>query len=752
MPWPRMAPASTSGSAFTCGVRRLNGTATPSVSACPACVAAPAAADIAAAARAEEAAPILLSVPGAHCALCISTLEKGLEKLPQVRSARVNLTLKRVSVEAEPDVTAADLVPEVARLGYEAHELDAGMLRASGTDRTGRDLLMRMGVAGFAMMNVMLLSIAVWSGAQDATRDLFHWISAAIALPTVAFAAQPFFRSALAGFRAGQLNMDAPISLAILLAAGTSLYETWHSGEHAYFDAAVALTFFLLIGRYLDHRTRAVARSAAQELAALEVPRALKLTEGGDAVVPVSELAVGDLVRVLPGVRVPADGVVDSGTSEIDRGLLTGESLPAFAGPGTELAAGEMNLTGPLTLRVTAAGRDSSLHRMADLVAVAEAGRGRYTSIADRIVKYYAPGVHILAALAWTGWMIYAGDMRQATNIAAAVLIITCPCALGLAVPAVMTAASGRLFRRGVLIKDGTALERLAEVDTVVFDKTGTLTEGRPEPTNLGAHPARTLSVALALAEGSSHPLARALAEAAKAAGIRPAAVQDIREVPGYGVEGRIDGKPVRFGRAAWLGATAGEATAAWLRVGSGAPVEFTFADRLRGGAADTVRALRDRGLSVELLSGDAEAPVGALAERLGIETWRAAALPADKAERVAALAAEGRKVLMVGDGLNDTAALAGAHVSISPASALDAARTASDIVLLGGTLEPVADTVATARRAIGRIRENIGISNVYNLIAVPLAVLGLCTPLIAALAMSSSSITVTLNALRLRR
>jgi len=730
----------------------LDGTVTPSVSACPACAVAPAAADVAAAARAADSAPVLLSVPGAHCALCISTLEKGLEKLPQVRSARVNLTLKRISVEAAPGVTAADLIPEVARLGYTAHELDSGMLRATGTDTTGRDLMMRMGVAGFAMMNVMLLSIAVWSGAQDATRDLFHWISAAIALPTIAFAAQPFFRSALAGFRAGQLNMDAPISLAILLAAGTSLYETWNSGEHAYFDAAVALTFFLLIGRFLDHRTRAVARSAAQELAALEVPRALRLTGAGEAVVPVAELAVGDLVRVLPGARVPADGVVEDGTSEIDRGLLTGESLPAFAGPGTALAAGEMNLTGPLVLRVTAAGRDSSLHRMADLVAVAEAGRGRYTSIADRIVKYYAPGVHILAGLSWAGWMLYAGDMRQATNIAAAVLIITCPCALGLAVPAVMTAASGRLFRRGVLIKDGTALERLAEVDTVVFDKTGTLTEGRPEPTNLGEHPRETVAVALALAAGSSHPLARALAEAATSMGIGPAAVTELREVPGYGVEGRFGERSVRFGRAAWVGAEAGADTAAWLRIGQEPPREFTFADRLRDGAAETVQALVARGLRVELLSGDAEAPVAALALRLGIEHWRAGVLPAEKADRVARLTAEGRKVLMVGDGLNDTAALAGAHVSISPATALDAARTASDIVLMGGTLTPVAETVETSRRAIRRIRENIGISNVYNLIAVPLAVVGLCTPLIAALAMSSSSITVTLNALRLRR
>ncbi len=721
-------------------------------SGCPACAAAPAAQAVAEAARQADDAHILLSVPAIHCAICISTLENGLSAAPDIHSARVNLTLKRVSVEAAPGVTPADLIARVKKLGYEAHELDAGMLSATETDAKGRDLLMRLAVAGFAMMNVMLLSIAVWSGAEAATRDLFHWISAAIALPTIAFSAQPFFRSALSGFRAGRFNMDAPISLAILLAAGTSLYETMQSGEHAYFDAAVALTFFLLIGRYLDHRTRATARSAAQELAALEVPRALKVTEDGDRIAPIAELREGDLVRILPGTRVPADGVIETGESEVDRSLLTGESLPAFAGPGTALATGEVNLTGPLTLRITAAGRNSSLHRLADLVAVAEAGRGRYTSIADRVVKYYAPGVHILAALSWAGWMLYAGDMRQAIGIAVAVLIITCPCALGLSVPAVMTAASGRLFKQGMLIKSGTALERLAEVNTVVFDKTGTLTIGEPQVTNLAGHTRRDLQIAAALAAASSHPLARSLTTALGEAGIKPANVQALREVAGYGVEGRLGDQPVRLGRAAWLGTTPGPASAAWLAIGDEAPREFTFADRLRPGAEDLIAALRDKGLHLMLVSGDADGPVADLAERLGIAEWRAGALPQDKAALVAGLAGEGRKVLMVGDGLNDTAALAGAHVSISPASALDAARTASDIVLLGNSLAPVADALGVAGRAIARIRENIGISNLYNLVAVPLAVVGLCTPLIAALAMSSSSVTVSLNALRLRR
>src|SRR5690606_11544514 len=289
----------------------------------------------------------------------------------------------------------------------------------------------------------------------------------------VVFAGQPFFKSAWASLRAGRLGMDVPISLALILASSISLFETIHSGHHAYFDAAVMLSFFLLVGRYLDYRTRAIARSAAEELAALEVPRATVLEDGAEAVKPISEIAAGDIVLVRPGGRMPVDGVVIEGTSELDRSLLTGESLPVFAGIGAVVSAGEVNLTGPLTLRVTAAGKDSSLHRMADLVAVAEAAKTRYTSLAERASSWYSPLVHLLSFSAFGFWMWKTGgDLRYAINISAAVLIITCPCALGLAVPAVVTAATGKLFRKGLLIKQGTALERLAEVDTVVFDKT----------------------------------------------------------------------------------------------------------------------------------------------------------------------------------------------------------------------------------------------------------------------------------------
>lgn len=723
---------------------------TATLSACPACSAAPSAGDIAARAI-PKPARLTLSLPTIHCAACISTVEKALAAVPGVNDARVNLTLKRAQVNAAPAVTAAELIAALAGVGYEAHELDPGSAAVTATDRAGRDLLMRLAVAGFASMNVMLLSVSVWSGAVDATRDLFHWISAFITFPTIAFSAQPFFRSARAALSARRLNMDVPITLAILLALVTSLWETALSGEHAYFDAALTLTFFLLAGRYLDHRTRAIARSAAEELTALEVPRAWKLVDGTETATPVADLRRGDLIRVRPGARMPVDGIVTEGSSETDRSFLTGESLPVPVAPGQPVSAGEVNLTGPLTLRATAVGQDTALHRMADLVAIAENGRSRYTPLADRAAKLYAPGVHVLSALAFLGWLAWSHDLRTALNIAAAVLIITCPCALGLAVPAVTTAASGRLFRKGMLVKHETALERLAQVDTVVFDKTGTLTAGAPVPTNLDAHDPASLSQVLALAEGSSHPLSRALTTALRARGVAPAPVTNLREQPGHGTEATLHDKRLRLGRATWVGAEERATTTAWLSVGAETPRPLSFTDALRPGAAEAVAGLKAMGLRVILISGDTSAAVAPLARELGIDDWTANALPGDKAERIADLQAQGAQVLMVGDGLNDTAALRAATVAISPASALDAARVASDIVLLGTDLSPLPGALRTARKTTRRIRENFRIATAYNVIAVPLAIAGLATPLIAALAMSTSSIVVSLNALRLR-
>ena len=719
----------------------------PRPAVCPACVIP--LPDIQVAAPLKDAT-IILSLPTIHCAGCISAVERGLNATPGVAAARVNLSLKRVAVTAAPEVTAEGLIERLRGIGYEAYDLDPGLLAEAQGDAINRGLLMRLAVAGFAMMNVMLLSVAVWAGAEAATRDMLHWISALIALPTIAFSAQPFFGNAWSALKVQRLNMDVPISLAILMAASMSLYETTQHGAYAYFDAALSLTFFLLAGRYLDYRTRASARSAAQELAAMEVPRALKLMNGREVLTAVADLAVGDIVAIKPGTRVPVDGVILTGESEVDRAFLTGESLPAYAGPNTLVSAGEINLTGPLTMRVTACSRDSALQKVAELVALAETSRNKYTSLADRAAAIYAPGVHLLAAIAFAGWWAATGDLRLALNIAIAVLIITCPCALGLAVPAVTTAASGRLFRKGVLLKSSTALERLAEVDTVLFDKTGTLTLGTPAldaPEKL--RPA-DLAIAAGLAAASGHPLAKAITASAGNLAVT-GTLSDIHEIPGHGIEAQLAGEIVRLGRASWVGANPVAQTATYLKVGAAPAVALTFTDNLRPEMQAAIAQLTSLGMKVQLVTGDAQTAAGNVAQRLGITHVLANALPKDKIALVESLTAGGRKVLMVGDGFNDTGALTAAHVSISPASAIDAARVASDIVILGQSLMALGDCVKTARSARRRITENFALAAVYNAVAVPFALIGLATPLMAALAMSASSITVTLNAWRLR-
>ncbi len=702
---------------------------------------------------AQPTGNIVLSLPTIHCAGCMSAVERGLAKAEGVRSARVNLSLKRVVVDAKPGLTPDALIDVLAGIGYEAHELDPALLEDQQAKNEGRNLLMRLAVAGFAMMNVLLLSIAVWAGAEGTLRDMMHWFSAMIALPAIVFAAQPFFKNALSAIRAHRLNMDVPISLAILLASGMSLFETIESGPHTYFDAALSLTFFLLAGRYLDYSTRASARSAAQELAALEVPRAVKITDGNQAVVPVGNLVPNDVVLVSPGTRVPVDGVVIAGESEIDRAFLTGETVPVYAGPDLKINAGEINLTGPLTMRVTARARESSLQKMADLVALAETGRNKYTSLADRAAALYAPGVHILAALAFVGWLSISGDLRLSINIAIAVLIITCPCALGLAVPAVNTAASGRLYKNGVLLKNATALERLAEVDCVLFDKTGTLTLGTAQLNDPDSYPPKAFSLAAELAKNSAHPLARSLAQAAaKRKMPRPdAPLSDIKEIPGHGISGRWNAQEIRLGRASWVGAPEADKTSTYFKLAGQDPVAFTFNDDLRPGVVALVPALKKLGLEIHLVTGDSAAPASDIAARTGIDHVFASVGAEEKAALVKSLAAAGRKVLMVGDGLNDTGALAAAHVSISPASALEVARVASDIVILGRDFGVLATCIKTSRAARHRITENFALAALYNMIAIPVALLGFATPLIAALAMSASSITVTLNAWRLR-
>jgi Cu2+-exporting ATPase len=689
-----------------------------------------------------------LSVPDIHCGGCLRTIETALGKLDDVAFARANLSARRVTVHWRGD-TPPPLIATLRDVGYDAHVHD---ISADDEDPVLSRLLRALAVAGFSASNIMLLSVSIWAGAGAETRDLFHWISALIALPALLYSGQVFFRSAWRSLRHGRTNMDVPISIGVLLAFGMSLYETLHSGPHAYFDASVSLLFFLLIGRTLDHMMRARARRAVQGLERLAARGALiQQPDGSRIYLPVNEIEPGMTILLAAGERVPVNATIVNGRSELDRSLVSGESVPQAAVAGMDVQAGILNLTGPLTIVATAAAKDSFLADMMRMMAAAEAGHSAYRRIADRASQLYAPVVHTAALLTMVGWVIVTGDWHRAITIAIAVLIITCPCALGLAVPMVHVVAARRLFANGIMMKDGSALERLAGIDAVVFDKTGTLTLGRPRLVDDGKTDPEMLSLAGAIAAHSRHPYSLALAAAADTT--RSMVFDAVSEHPGLGLEATSGPNTYRLGRAGWvLNATSGPAddqASVVLSINGKHAADFHFDDQLRAGARDAIAALAADGLSVEILSGDAEQRVHDLASSLGV-VYVAGLQPADKVRHVADMRKAGRKVLMVGDGLNDAPALAAADISMAPGSAADVSRNAADLVFLRENLDAVPQAIEISRRAGALVRQNLGLAVIYNLIAVPIAVLGHVTPLMAAIAMSLSSVLVVANALRL--
>lgn len=693
---------------------------------------------------------LTLLVTGAKCGGCLSKIEKTAGALPGMRDVRMNLTTGKLSLKWTGDLTGGAVAGAIADLGY-----GVAPFEASDADRKARseerELLLALGVAGFAMMNIMLLSVSVWAGHGEMdheTRTLMHWISAAIALPAVAFSGRPFFRSAFSALRGGHANMDVPISLALILATAISVFETAMGGAHAYFDAAVMLCFFLLIGRFLDARLRRRAHAAAHELAALQTTTATRVTPGGETEsVRVAEIQPGDLVHLAPGERAAVDMQLVDGETELDERLVTGESDPRAASPGTKVFSGTVNLERGVTGRALAAAEDSLMAEIARMLDAGEQKRSAYRRIADKAVSIYVPAVHSIALLTFLGWFFIGGaGLREAVFVAVSTLIITCPCALALAAPVVQVVAASRLFRAGVYLKSGDALERLATSDHVVFDKTGTLTLGRPVLERTPQAEA-VLMRAASLARASRHPLSRALVEAAGPGRL----AEDVTEHAGLGLEGRVEGRRARLGSAEWVGqpASDGGGASLWYVEDGDDPVALDFEDRMHEDARRTVEALKARGLGVEILSGDREAAVTGVARQLGIETFTAQASPQEKTRRLETLAAQGRKVLMVGDGLNDAGALALAHASLAPGGAMDVSRSASDAVYSGEGLSAILRVLRLSGTARSRMLQNFGLAALYNVIAVPIAVAGFVTPLVAAVAMSASSIIVTLNALR---
>lgn len=694
-----------------------------------------------------ETVESLFAVPGLHCAGCISKIENGLAEMNGIVSARVNMAARRVAVRHDAALTPPALKAAIAALGFEAEPLaDAGIDAGAAENKA---LLRALAVAGFAAMNIMLLSVSIWSGAEGATREMFHWLSALIALPTVAYAGRPFFRSAWAALRQGRTNMDVPISIGVLLTTGMSLYETVSGGAHAWFDGAVMLLFFLLAGRCLDGLMRDRARAGVAALLKQTAAGALVLErDGGSRWTAASTLRPGMTMLVAAGERLAADGRIVDGASALDIAFLTGESAPVRVAKGDMVQAAALNVGEPIRVEVTAAGADTVIADIARLMEEAAQGKSRYVRLADRAARYYAPCVHLLAALSFAGWMMAGAGVHQALLVTVAVLLITCPCALGLAVPAAQIVACGALIQRGVLVKDGSALERLAEISEAVFDKTGTLTLGRPVPEGLDRLPRADRAILLGLAQVSRHPLSVALRQALEAKGVVAAPLKHFREVPGEGVFAEYEGVEVSLARPHSLINLFGLASE--YRCGEHSTL-IGFADALRPDATETLDELRGMKVKVLIASGDRPEALGKIARAVGA-TAIGHLRPADKLALIDRLEAKGEKVLMIGDGLNDGPALAAGHASMAPASASDASQLAADAVFLGDRLAPVATAVHVARRTVAVVKQNFALAIGYNVLAAPLAIAGKVTPLVAAVAMSTSSLIVIANALRLRR
>lgn len=699
---------------------------------------------------------LTLSVKGMHCARCIWAIESALEKAPGIIQARVNMSTNRlfISWRGEPEL-ADHYVALVEALGYG--------LTPFAEQRASQDedkfLLRCMAIAGFAMGNIMLISVVLWSSNYEimglATRDLLHWVSALIALPAIIYAGRPFFNSAYQVLKRGHTNMDVPISLALLLASAMSLFETLHSGEHTYFDSAVMLLFFLLIGRWLDSRARGKARKNAEQLLNMMQGTATVLENGTKRLIAIADLKEGMEILIAAGEKVPTDAIILHGASEIDTSLVTGETLPRFTKAGDTIYSGTMNLSSPLTCKILRASEDSLLADIIRLMEQAEQGRARYVRLADKAAKLYTPIVHTLALAAFLGWFFIGGaSWQSALLIAITTLIITCPCALGLAVPVVQVLATSWLMKHGILVKSGDALERLARIDTIIFDKTGTLTKGTP--TLVGEYPQALLQLAASLCVHSHHPYSQAISHAYTGELL---SLKQVEEIAGTGLQANHEGHIIRLGKTTDTHTNKAETNSKitdktphiYLTKDDAVLAIFHFTDPLRSDAKQVIHSLHNHHINTQLLSGDRPEITENIAKTLSIAHWHGGLMPAEKTKIMQALQQQGANILMVGDGLNDAPSLAMADISISPASAVDIAQNSADIVFQGEKLAPVLQSWRMARFSTKLVQQNFIMAAAYNCLAIPLAVAGYVTPLIAAIAMSLSSLIVIANSFRIQ-
>ncbi|HMM47264.1 MAG TPA: heavy metal translocating P-type ATPase [Thiobacillaceae bacterium] len=706
----------------------------------------------------REAALILENIV---CAACIWLNERHIAALPGVLSVEINYATRRARVRwDESRIRLSSILKAVSEIGYVAHPFDPG--RSDDVYRRERNTaIKRLAIAGLGMMQVMMYALPTYIATDmtDEIRLLMRWASLILTIPVVGYSAWPFFIGAWRDLKRRTLGMDVPVALGIGTAFAASVYGTFSGRGEVYFDSVAMFVFLLLTGRFLEMNARRRAGAAVEELVKLIPAATTRLPEWParqEEQVPVARLAVGDHVLIRPGETVPADGVIVEGESAVSEAMLTGESLPVSKSKDARVVGGSLNQASPLVIRVERLGADTRLASIVRLLDRAQSEKPRIGQLADRAAAWFVGLLLVITAAVGLVW--YAIDPTKVLWIVVSILVVTCPCALGLATPAALTTGTGRLTRMGLLTTRGHALETLARATDLVFDKTGTLTLGRLSVRRVvplaGRNAAAVSAIAAALEAGSEHPIAKALREGHDLV----SAADEIRNTPGRGVEGRVEGRLYRLGAPRFA---AGDAAPAPPTDGDGASwvalaeeneliAWFALADTLRPDAVPALAALQAQGLRLHLLSGDAEGAVKAVAQQLGVAEWHAGALPEDKLAYVKTLQEQGRIVAMVGDGINDAPVLAGAQVSIAMGEGADVAQAAADMVMLGSRLATLSEGVALARKTQKIIRENLGWALGYNLIAIPAAALGYVTPWIAGIGMSASSLLVVLNALRL--
>jgi len=714
--------------------------------------------------QAGEEREASLILEGIVCAACVWLNERHVKALPGVLDFAVNYSTHRARLRWDNQrIKLSEILEAISAIGYHAHPFDPGR-QEQLYKQEKKQALRRLAVAGLGMAQVMMLAVALYAGADegmsDALRGFLRWVSLLITTPVILYSARTFFTSAWRDLKRHQLGMDVPVSLAIGAAFLASAWSTLRGTGEIYFDSVTMFTFFLLAGRFLEMGARHRAGQAAEQLVKLLPATAVRLTESGEERVPVTDLATGDRVLIRPGESVPADGRIAEGCSSVDESLLTGESLPLVRKQGDQLVGGTVNNESPLIMQVEQVGENTVLSAIVRLLDRAQTEKPGIARTADRVAGWFVGGLLLVAAAVAGWWWLH--DPVHAFAVTLSVLVVTCPCALSLATPAAVTAATGALTRLGVLTTRGHALETLARASHVIFDKTGTLTEGRLrlERVDLLGTPGRTdcLQLAAALEQRSEHPIAKALCSEA---GVSSQA-ENVTAQAGLGIEGGIAGQRYRIGIPEFvLELQDGHADAEKVGVkgkegvllGSerGLLAHFTFTDRLREGAAETVRRLKNLGLEVELLSGDEAGTVQAVAGELGIDDFQSRCRPEDKLARIRALQQHGAVVAMVGDGVNDAPVLAGAQVSVAMGGGTQLAHASADMVLLSEQLPHLVDAIRASRRTLAVIRQNLVWALVYNVVALPLAAAGWIAPWMAAIGMSTSSLVVVINALRLR-